>query len=171
MANPNIIAEKSAKVAVITEKMSKAQSIVFVNYRGLTVEEDTNLRNLFRAAGVEYAVLKNAMVERSADILGIDASVRTYLAGPTAVAFGVNDPVAPAKIAKDFIKKAKKCEIKGGIVNGKVVNAKGIEALAELPSREVLIARILGSMNAPITGLAIALNAIKEQREGAAAAE
>jgi len=170
MANQNIVAEKAAKVAEITEKMKQAQSIVFVNYRGLTVEEDTNLRNQFRAAGVEYAVLKNAMIERSADMLGIDASIRKYLAGPTAVAFGVKDAVAPAKIAKDFIKKAKKCEIKGGVVNGKVVDAKGIDALADLPPREVLIARILGSMNAPITGLAIALKAIKEQREGGTAA-
>lgn len=171
MANQNIVAEKAAKVADITQRMSKAQSIVFFNYRGLTVEEDTNLRNQFRAAGVEYAVLKNAMIERSADTLGIDASVKKYLAGPTAVAFGIKDPVAPAKIAKDFIKKAKKCEIKGGIVNGKVIDAKGVEALAELPSREVLIARILGSMNAPITSLAIALKAIKEQKENPAAAE
>lgn len=168
MANQNIVAEKAEKVAQIKEKMAAAQSIVFVNYRGLTVEEDTNLRNQFRAAGVEYAVLKNKLVERAADQLGIDESIRKYLSGPTAVAFGVKDPVAPAKIARDFIKKAKKCELKGGVVNGKVVSDKGIEALADLPPREVLIARILGSMNAPVTGLAIALNAIREKREAAA---
>ncbi|MGI6192011.1 MAG: 50S ribosomal protein L10 [Christensenellales bacterium] len=172
MANQTIIAAKAAQVDQIEKKISAAQSVVLIDYRGYTVEQDTELRNNFRKAGVEYAVIKNGILERAAEKAGIDASVNEYFKGPTAVAFGTNDAVAPAKIIKEFIKKTKKGAIKGGIVNGKVQNAAGIDALAELPPREVLIARILGSMNAPITKLAVALNAIKEKMEsGESAAE
>lgn len=172
MANQAIIAAKAAQVEEVGKKIAAAQSVVLIDYRGYTVEEDTELRNSFRKAGVEYAVIKNGILERAADKAGIDASVKEFFKGPTAVAFGVNDAVAPAKIIKDFIKKTKKGTIKGGIVNGQVQNVAGIEALADLPPREVLIARILGSMKAPISKLAVALNAIKEKMEsGETAAE
>ena len=141
---------KQAVVSDIKDKLVKSQSAVLVDYRGLTVEEVTNLRNLFRAQNIEYQVLKNTMIRlaaREAGIVGLDP----YLEGPTAVAFGIKDAVAPAKIMSDFIKNAKKTEIKGGIVNGKVVNANGIQALADLPPKEVLVAKMLGSMNAPIS--------------------
>ena len=167
MANAKIIQTKAAHVEEIKKKFEAAQSVVLVDYRGLTVGEATGLRNNFRAAGVEYVVLKNSMVERAANDLGLGDLV-PHLAGPTAFAFGLDDVVAPARIIKEFIKKSKKTEIKAGVINGKVENAKLIEQLADLPSREVLIARVLGSMNAPITGLAIALNKIKEQKESAA---
>ena len=159
---------KEQHVAEICEKIKKAQSIVMFDYRGLTVEEDTNLRNEMRKAGVEYVVLKNKMVERACHELNIDESILDMLKGPSAFAFGYEDAVAPAKILKDFVKKVKKCSVKGGLVDGTVTDAKGIDALADLPSREVLIARMLGSMMSPIQGLAIALDQLaKKNGDGA----
>lgn len=171
MANANIINAKAELVAGLKDKIASCQSVVVVDYRGYTVEEDTELRTNFRKAGVEYAVIKNSYLERACEAAGIDASVNEFFKGPTAIAFGVEDAVAPAKIIKEFIKKTKKGVVKGGIVNGAVENAAAIDALAELPPREALIARILGSMNAPVTKLAIALNAIKEKMEEGAPAE
>lgn len=166
MANASIIQMKEQHVHEIADRIKKAQSIVFFDYRGLTVDEVTNLRVEMRKAGVEYIVLKNSMVERACDEVGIDASVKEMLKGPSAFAFGYDDAVAPAKILKDFIKKVKKCTIKGGIVDGTVTDAKGIEALADLPPREVLIARLLGSMMSPISGLAIALDQLAKKLGG-----
>ena len=168
MANKSIIADKAAKAAIIKEKIDMAQSVIIVDYRGYTVAEVSELRKRMRAAGVEYSVLKNSIVERAAAQSGIDASINEYLKGPSAFAFGLTDAVAPAKILKDYIKQTKKGVLKGGIVNGKVQDAKSINTLADLPSRDVLIARLLGSMKAPITGLAVALGQIKEQKEAAA---
>lgn len=147
-----IIRQKEAIVADIQQKIEKAQSAVFIDYRGLSVEEVTDLRNKFRAAGVEYRVLKNTMIHRAAEKLEMEG-LYPYLAGPTAVAFGYEDPVAPAKIISDFIKAKKKTEIKCGILEGKVVDNTAIQALADLPPREVLLAQVLGGMNVPISGL------------------
>lgn len=172
MANAENIQLKAEKVTEVAEKIKKAKSIVLFDYRGLTVEEATNLRNEMRKANVEYLVLKNGIVERAAQAAGIDSAINDLLKGPSAFAFGYDDVVAPAKILKDFIKKIKKCEIKGGIVEQKVENANVINAIADMPSREVLIARLLGSMMSPISGLAIVLNQIakKMESEGPAAA-
>lgn len=168
MANASIIRMKEQHVQEICEKIKKAQSIVMFDYRGLTVEEDTNLRNEMRKAGVEYVVLKNSMVERACRELNVDENIHEMLKGPSAFAFGYEDAVAPAKILKDFVKKVKKCTVKGGLVDGTVTDAKGIDALADLPSREVLIARMLGSMMSPIQGLAISLDQVaKKLGEGA----
>ena len=166
MANASIIKMKEQHVADICEKIKKAQSIVLFDYRGLTVEEDTNLRNEMRKAGVEYVVLKNKMVERACRELKVDENILELLKGPSAFAFGYDDAVAPAKILRDFIKKVKKCSLKGGLVDGAVTDVKGIEALADLPSREVLIARMLGSMMSPIQGLAIALDQLAKKNGG-----
>lgn len=166
---------KETVVADIQEKIAASQSVVLYDYRGLTVLEVTQLRDKMRQAGVEYRVLKNTMVQRAAENLKIEG-LEEYLHGPTAVAFGLNDPVAPAKILSDFIKAAKKTEIKGGILAGKVVSEAGVKNLAELPSKEELLSKMLGSLNAPIQGLVMvlsgvmrnfvcALNAIKEQKE------
>jgi len=152
------LAAKQEIVAQIVKKLENCQSAVIVDYRGLTVEEVSNLRNLFRAQNIEYRVLKNTMLQRAAKDAGIEG-LDAYLEGPTAVAFGISDAVAPAKILTDFIRSAKKTEIKGGIVSGKAVDAKSIQALAELPPREVLVAKMLGSMNAPISGLVGVLSA------------
>lgn len=171
MANAKIIEMKAQQVAEIKEKIAKAQSMVVFDYRGLTVEEVTALRNDMRKAGVEYVVLKNSIVERAAKEDGIE-KIHDFLKGPSAFAFGYDDAVAPAKILKEAIKKYKKCEMKGGIINGVVSDADAMNALADLPSREVLLARLLGSMMSPISGLAIVLDQIAKQKgEGAPAAD
>ena len=166
---------KEAAVSEIQEKMQQAQSVVFVDYRGLTVEEVTNLRCKMRDAGVEYKVIKNTMIQRAADKEGIEG-LNSILEGPTAVAFGMKDPVSPAKILVDFAKDPKKTEIKGGVLDGKTIDVDGVKYLASLPSKEELLAKMMGSLNAPVTGLVMALsgvmrnlvcalNAIKEQKE------
>lgn len=170
MANQKNIEAKAAKAMEIQQKLADSQSVVVVDYRGYTVEEVVELRASMRKAGVEYLVLKNSIVERAAQQGNMDEAFLAYLKGPSAFAFGGEDVVAPAKIIKDFIKKTKKGEIKGGIINGVVSDAKAMDALADLPPRDVLIARVLGSIKAPISGLAIALNAIKEKAESAGAA-
>ena len=166
---------KEAVVSDIKEKLEQAQSVVFLDYRGLTVAEVTELRNQMRAAGVEYRVLKNTMIRRAADQLGIEG-LDSILEGPTAVAFGMQDAVAPAKILVKFAKDTKKTQIKGGVLSGKAMSPAEIEDLAKLPSREELLAKMLGSMNAPVTDLVMvlsgvmrsfvcALNAIREKKE------
>ena len=168
MANMKNIEMKAAQVQEIQDKIQRASSVVAFDYRGLTVEEVTQLRNDMRKAGVEYIVLKNHIVGRACDAAGIDASIHDVLHGPSAFAFGYEDAVTPAKLLKEFVKKAKKCEIKGGIVEGAVTSAKDLDAIADLPSREVLIARLLGSMMSPISGLAIVLDQIAKKQGGAA---
>ena len=170
MANASIIAMKEQHVQEISDRLKKAKSVVMFDYRGLTVEEDTNLRNEMRKNGVEYVVLKNSMVERACRELGVDEKVHEMLKGPSAFAFGYEDPVAPAKVLKDFVKKVKKCAVKGGLVDNAVTDPAGIDALADLPPREVLIARMLGSMMSPITGLAIALDQLAKKLGGNAEA-
>ena len=166
---------KEAAVSEIQEKMQQAQSVVFVDYRGLTVEEVTNLRCKMRDAGVEYKVIKNTMIQRAADKEGIEG-LNSILEGPTAVAFGIKDPVSPAKILVYFAKYTKKTEIKGGVLDVKTIDVDGVKYLASLPSKEELLAKMMGSLNAPVTGLVMALsgvmrnlvcalNAIKEQKE------
>ncbi len=166
MANASIIAQKEQLVSEIAEKLQKAQSVIVFDYRGLTVAEVTALRAEMRKAGNEYVVVKNSMVERACEKIGLDESVKEMLKGPSAFAIGYDDAVSPAKVLKDTVKKLKKCEIKGGIVNGKVTDAAGIDALAELPPKEVLIARMLGSMMSPISGLAIVLDQIAKKNGG-----
>ncbi len=168
MANIKNIEAKAAQVEVVREKIAKAQSVVVFDYRGLTVEEDTKLRSEMRKAGVEYIVLKNGIVERAAKLDNVDEQFMDYLKGPSAFAFGYDDVVAPAKILKEIITKSKKGAFKGGIINGKVSDVDAVNTLADLPSREVLIARLLGSMMSPISGLAIALDQIVKKNGGAA---
>ena len=166
---------KEAEVAEIQEKIEKSQSVMFLDYRGLNVAEVTELRNKMRAAGVEYKVIKNTMIRRAAEKAGIEG-LDDVLEGPTAVALGYADPVAPAKILVDFIEDTKKTNLKGGVLAGKAMSEAEIKNLASLPSKEELIAKMLGSLNAPITGLVMALsgiprnlvyalNAIKEKKE------
>lgn len=167
---------KKQVVAEIKTRFENAQSAVFYDYRGLTVAEVTELRNQCRKAGVEYVVLKNTMIELAAKELGIEG-LDEHLKGPTAVAFGMSDAVAPAKILKEFVEKSKKTTIKCGIVDGKYIDVEGVKALAELPPKEVLIAKMMGSLNAPITGfvgvlsatlrsLVYAIDAVRKQKAG-----
>ena len=159
----------------IKEKFEKAQCAILVDYRGLTVEQDTDLRNKMREAGVEYKVLKNTMVKRALDDLGIEG-VDELLAGPTAIAFGYEDPVAPAKVISNFAKDIEVVEIKGGLLDSKPMTLDQIKYLSELPSKEVLIAKLMGSLNAPVTNFVgvlaavprsfvCALNEIKNKKE------
>ena len=164
MANAQNIQAKAAQVEEISKKIANAQSVIVFDYRGLNAEEVTNLRSDMRKAGVEYVVLKNHIVSRAAHAAGIDDSFHTMLKGPNAFAFGHEDAVAPAKVLKDAIKKYKKCEIMGGIIS----DAAAVNTLADLPSREVLLSRMLGSMMSPISGLAIVLDQIAKKGENAA---
>lgn len=168
MANIKNIEMKANQVTEVKEKIEKAQSVVIFDYRGLSVEEVTNLRNNMRKADIEYVVLKNGIVQRACAALNLGEQINDYLKGPSAFAFGYNDAVAPAKILKDTIKKYKKCEIKGGLINGVVSTAADMTTLADLPSREQLLSRLLGSMMSPISGLAIVLDQIAKQKGEAA---
>ncbi len=162
--NKNQVA-KSLIVEEIRSKLSEAKAAVLVDYRGLTVEQDTELRREMRKNDVEYKVLKNTLIKRAADDLGMD-ELAPFLAGPSAIAFSNTDPVAPAKILSDCIKKTNKMELKAGYVEGKFCDAKALAAIASLPSREVLIAKMLGSLNAPVCNFLYAINAIIEKQGG-----
>ncbi|QSZ27168.1 50S ribosomal protein L10 [Aceticella autotrophica] len=174
-------AAKEAKEKVVKEfkeKLSKSQSVIFTNYSGLTVENDMNLRRKFKESNAEYKVYKNTLMALAVKELGYDEAIK-YLEGPTSVAFGYGDPVTPAKIIVEFSKDNKGIEFKAGIVDGKVIGPEEVKKLSELPSREELVAKALGSMKAPINnfvfvlsgmlrGLVVALNAVKEKKENEA---
>ncbi len=148
---PNI-EQKSQVIAEIKEKFQRSTGVVIADYRGLTVAQVTKLRVELRQAGVEYRVLKNTMVRRAADEVGIQG-LESYLEGPTAVAFCI-DPVAPAKILSDFAKTNKFFKVKAGVLEGKVIGPEAVKALAELPTRPILLAMVLRGMQAPLTGMA-----------------
>lgn len=144
--------EKALVIAEIREKLQKSSGVVLADYRGLTVAEVTALRAKLREAGVDYRVLKNTLVRRAANEVGVEG-LDAYLEGPTAVAFS-EDPVTPAKVLAEFAKTSKKFTIKAGIVEGKVITPEGVKALADLPAREVLLAMVLRGMQAPLSGMA-----------------
>ena len=148
---------KSQLVDEIKGKIESAQSIVLVDYKGLSVEDATALRADFRKEGVEYKVYKNTMMRRAFAELGY-GELEEVLKGPSAVAFSMEDAVAGAKIAAKFAEDHDSLEIKAGIVDGKIISVEEVNALAKLPSREVLIAQVLGGLNAPIQGFANVLN-------------
>jgi large subunit ribosomal protein L10 len=165
---------KEQVVNEIKEKFQRAEAVVLVDYRGLNVAEVTELRKRFREAGADYKVYKNTLMTRALTELGIEELI-PYLTGPNAVALGYDDPVVPAKIISEFAKDHEKLEIKAGMISRKVIGAEGIKSLASLPSKEVLVAQVLGGLNAPITGfvnvlqgnirnLVYALNAIAEKK-------
>ena len=156
---------KKTVVADIKAKMQAAHSIVLLDYRGLTVAEVTELRNECRKAGVEYAVLKNTMVSLAAKELGING-LDDYLKGPTAVAFGYEDMIAPAKILSEFAKKSKKLTIKCGVCDGAYLDEAGVQALANLPSKEVLIAKIMGSMMSSVSKFVYCVEALRKKMAG-----
>ena len=149
--------EKKKLVEELKEKIGSAQSIVIVDYKGLTVFEDTELRKTLREANVEYRVLKNRLMQKAFNELGY-TEFDEALNGPTAVAFAATDPAAPAKILLESADKTKKITVKCGMVDGAFVTPDGVKELATLPPKEVLIAKLLGTMSAPISGLARVLN-------------
>ena len=151
---------KAPVVAEIAEAVKDAQSVVLVDYRGLTVDQDTALRKQLRAAGVTYKVYKNTMMNFAFKGTDFEA-LAPYLEGPSAIA--TTDATAPARELANFAKTAEKLEIKGGVVEGNAYDAAGIMEIAKIPGREALISRLLGSMQSPITNMARVLNQIAEK--------
>lgn len=158
------IAKKETLVQAAAEKFESAASVVIVDYRGLTVEEVTNLRKQLRDAGVEMKVIKNSILSRAAKKVGLDGLDEVFT-GPTAVAFSNDDVVAPAKIIDEFAKDAKALEIKGGVIEGKVSSVEQITALAKLPNREGLLSMLLSVLQAPVRNVAYAVKAVAEKEE------
>ena len=172
MPSQKVLENKKAIVAQLTERFQNAQAGVLADYRGLTVEQDTALRVKLREAGVEYTVLKNNLTRFAAIAAGMD-ELDAILHGPTAVATSVDDVVAPAKVLVDFAKDNEALELKGGFVNGKVISLDEVKVYAAIPSKEVLISKMLGSLQSPISKLARTLQAIvdEEAEPGKKAAE
>ncbi len=160
---------KKPIVDEIAACVKDAQSVVVVDYRGLTVEQDTKLRKNLREAGITYKVYKNTLMNfafKGTEFEGL----APYLEGPSAVAVSKDDATAPARILSNFAKTADKLEIKAGVVEGTVFDAAGMAAIASIPSREVLISKLLGSLQSPITNFARVMNQLAEKRGGGAEA-
>ena len=169
MPSNKILEQKQEMVAALAEKMKNAVSGVLVKYEGIKVEDDTKLRAELRKAGVEYSVMKNTLTGRACEIAGYDA-MKEHLTGMTAIALGTDDPIAPAKILKSYADKIDSFEIKAGFIDGGVIDANGVNELASIPSKEVLVAKVLGSLLSPLYGLAYVLQAkIDKDGEGAPA--
>ena len=161
MPNAKILSEKQAIVAELTEKLQNAAAGVIVDYKGITVAEATELRAKMREAGVDYFVMKNTLSRFAVKNAGLD-ELCDVLKGTTSIALCQGDPVAAAKVVSEFSKKLaaqEKFTVKAGFVDGKVIDAAGVKALADLPSKEVLVATVLGTLIAPVRGLATVLDA------------
>ena len=164
MPNAKVLSEKQAIVASLTETLQSASSGVLVDYKGITVAEDTALRAELRAAGVEYSVVKNTLVRFATKNVGLDG-LDEVLNGTTSMAVSKEDPIAPMRIINNYAKKlGDRFNIKAGFMDGKVLPLDDVYALAELPSKEALLGQVLGTMLAPITSLAIVIKAIAEQQ-------
>lgn len=155
--------EKAKVVEEIKAKIQDATSIVIVNYKGLTVAQDTALRASFRNANVEYKVLKNRLLNIAFNELGYDAEIGKYLEGPTAVAFA-KDAVSAAKVVSENMKTLQSLEIKCGVLDGAFVDEATVKNLANIPSREVLLAQLLGLFQAPVSGFARAIKAVADSK-------
>lgn len=153
---------KQPIVEEISASIKDAASVVLVDYRGLTVEQDTNLRRELRAAGVTYKVYKNTMMNFAFKGTDFEA-LAPYLEGPSAIAISTDDATAPARVLAKFAKTADKLEIKGGVVEGAAYDAAGIVKIASIPSREELISKLLGSLQSPITNFARVMNQLAEK--------
>ena len=164
MPNAKVLESKKAVVTALSEKIKEATSIVFVDYRGINVAQDTDLRKQFRDAGVEYTVVKNTLTRFAAKENGYDFD--EVLNGTTAMASTTGDPIAPARIVCEFAKKNKiALSIKGGIVEGSVLSAAELNGFGELPSKNALVASVLGTFLAPISSLAFVLDQVRIQKE------
>lgn len=148
MARP----DKEAAVKELEEEFSKAKSMVMTDYIGLDVAEMTELRDKLRDAGVDYKVVKNTLATIAANNSDL-SEINDFFRGPTAIAFGIEDVVSPAKILDEFAEEHEVLEIKGGYLNGQVISKEKVESLAKIPSREELLAKAFSSMKAPISGL------------------
>ncbi|WP_290490583.1 MULTISPECIES: 50S ribosomal protein L10 [unclassified Aerococcus] len=157
------IAKKQQEVNEIVEKMNAANSLVVVDYLGLSVAEVTELRKQLREAGVEFKVIKNTIMRRALDSQELEYHEEVFQ-GPTAVAFGMEDAVAPAKILSDFAKEAEALELKGGILEGKVLSKEEIKQIAKLPNREGLLSMLLSVLQAPVRNVAYAVKAVADAK-------
>ncbi len=174
MASEKILQQKQEYVEQLANKLSSSVAGVVVSYKGITVADDTMLRRKLREAGVEYAVVKNTMLSRAANKVGL-GDLDSVLEGSTALALSETDHVAAAKILCEYAEKNKDFQIKAGFVEGKVIQSAEVGELAKMPPKEVLVAKVLGGLNAPISGfvgvlnanlrgLVVALNAIAEKQ-------
>lgn len=166
MPSAKILQQKQQLVADLSEKIKTAAAGVFVDYCGLTVEEDTQLRCKLREANIEYAVVKNTLTKRAANDAGF-SEFDEILNGPTALALSFDDVVAPARVLAEFAKDNEVFEIKAGFMEGKAMSLEEIDALSKIPSKDTLYAMLAGGLNATIAGLARAIDAVREQKETA----
>ena len=169
MPSNSILEKKQAIVADLAEKLKSSPAGVVVNYQGITVEDDTAMRKALREAGVKYMVMKNSLTGRACDEVGM-SDMKQYLTGMTAIAIGTTDPVAPAKVLKEYAEKVESFQILAGYLDGAVVDAETVNKLADIPSKEVLLAKLLGSIKSPLYNFAYALQAIID-KDGEAAPE
>ena len=171
MPSNALLEQKKQVVADLAEQIKASAAGVVVNYQGITVENDTALRKALREAGVKYVVMKNTLTGRACDECGY-GEIKQYLNGMTAIAISTpENPVAPAKILKEYAEKIESFKILAGYCDGEVLDAQGVNSLADIPSKEVLIAKFLGSIKTPIYNLAYALQAVIDQDGEAAPAE
>ena len=174
MPSNAILEQKKQVVADLAEQIKASAAGVIVNYQGITVDNDTALRKALREAGVKYVVMKNTLTGRACDMCGY-GDIKQYLNGMTAIAISSpEDPIAPAKILKEYAEKIESFKILAGYCDGQVIDAAGVNSLAEIPSKEVLLAKFLGSIKSPIYNFAYAIQAVvdkKNEGEEAPAAE
>ena len=166
MPNAKVLSEKQAIVEALAERIKGASAGILVDYKGITVAEDTALRTELRKDEVNYTVVKNTLTRKALDKLGM-SDLDSVLNGTTSLATAENDPIAPFRILNDYSKKlGERFNIKAAFMEGKVLSATEIAEMAELPSKDALYAKVLGTMIAPITGLAVCLGQILEQKGG-----
>ena len=166
MPNAKVLSEKQAIVEALAERIKNAEAGILVDYKGITVAEDTALRTELRKEGVEYTVVKNTLTRKALDKLGMN-ELDSVLNCTTSLATADNDPIAPFRILSDYSKKLnERFNIKAAFMDGKVLNEAEIAEMSALPSKDALYAKVLGTMIAPITGLAVCLGQILEQKGG-----
>lgn len=167
MASENVIKQKEELVKGLAEKLKSAKVIILTDYRGISVDAVTKLRNDLRNANAEYRVIKNNIIKRALDMNG-ESGLDELLTGPTAILMGEEDYLEPSKVMYKFSKENDFYKIKGGIIDGKVVTAEEIITLAKLPSKQELVAKLAGCLLANISKLAVALDQVKAQKEAEA---
>ncbi len=166
MPNAKVLSEKQAIVEALAERIKNASAGVFVDYKGITVAEDTALRTELRRDEVNYTVVKNTLTRKALDKLGMEG-LDPVLNGTTSLATAENDPIAPFRILSDYSKKlGDRFNIKAAFMDGQILSESEIAEISELPSKDALYAKVLGTMIAPITGLAVCLGQILEQKGG-----
>lgn len=166
MASENILKQKEEEVSKLAEKLKEAKIILLTDYRGINVADVTKLRADLRNTNSEYKVIKNNIIKRALDANG-ESGLDNLLEGPTAIVIGTEDYLEPSKVIYNFSKNNEFYKIKGGIIEGKVMTAEEIITLAKLPSRQELMAKLAGALLGNITKLAVALDAVREQKANA----